>query len=726
MNVLDYNAAPIAAIMKGLVVNERVAPFDLVLAKRLASTPPRQWTLNDIRAGYRLSLKCRDLQIGVEVDGIPAPPDYERTNPEPEARGIVSYDGNNFIIAFPFESGTVDAVRRIPGARFNRDGAPCWVIPRDQRALGAIRYTVDLHRFSVTTDVARALASCFPIAPSREQRVIDVVSTEDRAFVITFRFRIEIVAAAKEISLWSPKRKVWLARVASVADCKRLMDFARIHRFAWTPGAQDRMTALLKDMEENEAASKALDADFEVPEFNGTLDPYQKAAVAYAVKHMRVLNGDKMGLGKTIEGIAFLLAADAFPAVWVSPAGLKINMAREWKRFAPSRTVQIVDGMTPTLLHADVVIINYDILEPHLPALRARNNQGLIVDEAHRITNPKAQRSEWVFDLSRDIPWRMLMSGTFVKKGPKDLIQPLDTIDMIKAFGGRTQFRRRYCMGGELNELNRALRATCYISRRKEEVLKEIPPKRRAPIVVPIDNRAEYQKAERNFLQFIKDRVGEDAEFLASIAHLGEAERETAKRARANSSVQKAIRAKTMVQMEVLKQIAARGKMKALIDWIKDVLEGDEKVIVFGLHTEPLEQLARTFKAPLITGDVPVDERQKAVDRFQTDPTCGVIFCNMHAGGEGQTMTAASNVAFFELWWLPGDHDQAEDRAHRRGQRDSVTAWYFLGENTIDELIAAGLDETRKVCETAMDGGEEALKESVFAEVLAAMAKRAA
>lgn len=127
----------------------------------------------------------------------------------------------------------------------------------------------------------------------------------------------------------------------------------------------------------------------------------------------------------------------------------------------------------------------------------------------------------------------------------------------------------------------------------------------------------------------------------------------------------------------------------------------------------------RSFKAPLISGDTPLDQRQAHVDRFQNDPTCRLIVLNMQAGGVGLTLTAASNVAFLELGWTPAIHDQAEDRAHRIGQEaDSVNAWYLLADETIDDKIFALIQEKRVVVTAAADGETVEAQQSTAAELV--------
>jgi hypothetical protein len=110
-------------------------------------------------------------------------------------------------------------------------------------------------------------------------------------------------------------------------------------------------------------------------------------------------------------------------------------------------------------------------------------------------------------------------------------------------------------------------------------------------------------------------------------------------------------------------------------------------------------------------------DRQKAIDDFQNVPSIRLFIGNIKAAGVGCTLTAASNVAFVELPWTPGDLSQAEDRCHRIGQKDSVNIHYLLSVGTIEEKIAHMLDTKRKVLASVHDG-EEAVIESMLSELM--------
>jgi SNF2 family DNA or RNA helicase len=160
-----------------------------------------------------------------------------------------------------------------------------------------------------------------------------------------------------------------------------------------------------------------------------------------------------------------------------------------------------------------------------------------------------------------------------------------------------------------------------------------------------------------------------------------------------------------LTQIEKLKQAAAAAKLNAAVAWIADRLD-ESKLVLFASHTFVVERLMQAFgdRAVRLTGADDAAARQVAVDRFQTEESVRLFVGNLKAAGVGLTLTAASDVAFLELAWTPADHDQAEDRLHRIGQRGSVTAWYLLAADTIDEDIVELLERKRQVIAGVTDG----------------------
>lgn len=155
-----------------------------------------------------------------------------------------------------------------------------------------------------------------------------------------------------------------------------------------------------------------------------------------------------------------------------------------------------------------------------------------------------------------------------------------------------------------------------------------------------------------------------------------------------DDKIARAMKAQVLVQMNVLRQISAKGKIEAASEFINEVIESGKKVIIFCHHKVIVDALKAVYPhAGSVTGSDSMEARQRDVDAFQKDPKTNIIICNFKSGGTGLTLTASSQVLFVEFPWTYADAAQAEDRANRIGQTEPVMATYLLGINTIDEMV---------------------------------------
>lgn len=452
---------------------------------------------------------------------------------------------------------------------------------------------------------------------------------------------------------------------------------------------------------------------------------YQKEGIAYALEKKRCIMGDEMGLGKTVQAIGTLTASGAYPALVICPASLKVNWQRELKRFGgidalilddSNRMVwqnmlcmKRLDGRTL----AQVVIVNYESLRKFF--VRRLNREGrftmksiefdprielfrsVIIDESHKCKSSQTQQSKFVQGIAAGKEYVLELTGTPVVNNNEDLIQQLNIMDRLQDFGGHVKFAQRYCAGtnksSHLRELNVKLRNTCFFRRQKKDVLTQLPDKTRSYLVTDISNQREYQQAERDVIKYLRDFRDADDERLI-----------------------RAIRGAVMVKMGVLKQVSARGKISSAVEIIHNTIDGGEKLIVFCYLKEVVQALSMEFRdAVTVTGDDSTKQKQYAVDRFQTDDTCKLIIVNYRSGGTGLTLTAASNVLFVEFPWTFSDCCQAEDRAHRNGQKNAVNCVYLLGKDTIDEYLY-NLIQTKKTIANGVTGTDDDVEEKTISK----------
>ncbi len=434
----------------------------------------------------------------------------------------------------------------------------------------------------------------------------------------------------------------------------------------------------------------------------GTLQPFQRAGVAYLLEARRSFLADEQGLGKTIQALAALEADDAYPAVVVCPASLKLNWAREIEHWLPHRTATVLSGTARAGVAADIVILNYEIVHGHRERLLLRRPKALVLDESHYCKNPRAKRTQATRKLADGLPpgaLKLALSGTPVLNRPDELISQLRILGRLEDFGSGARFARRFRGIGAEARIHWHLRRRCFARRLKSEVLPQLPAKRQAVVPVELDNEREYRLAERDVIAWLREQPLDLSELDAKIAA--------------------ALRAERLAQLNTLKRLAARGKLEAALAWIHAFLAHGEPLVVFAHHAEIQEALLHRFPdAAHILGRDSVMAREAAVHAFQATGGPQLLVGSTQVASQGITLTRASNVAFLELEWTPAVHDQAEDRCHRIGQHDAVTAWYLLAANTIDETTAELIARKRGIVGAVTDG-----RDADDASVIDAVAK---
>jgi len=323
--------------------------------------------------------------------------------------------------------------------------------------------------------------------------------------------------------------------------------------------------------------------------------------------------------------------------------------------------------------------------------------EDILVHNCHYIKESKTKRTKAVKLLCKGRDHIIGLSGTPIKSRPLEFFNMLSLINPIM-FPSWWKYAQQYCdakhnrFGWEfkgasnIEELNLLL-IGIMIRRLKKDVLKDLPDKIRTTVPIELSNRAKYDRAKKDFLAYTLQEHG-----------LNKAE--------------KASNAEGVVKKGALRRLAIEGKMKGIIDWLKDFLEDnvDEKIILFTIHKQTIKDLMVHFSdvAVVIEGDTPAKERTKIVEKFQNNKKVKVFIGNMMSAGTGITLTASSTVCFLEIDYIPNEFLQAEDRAHRIGQKDSVNVYYFLGKDSIDEEIMIDiLNPKMSVFNRVIDGKSE-------------------
>lgn len=431
--------------------------------------------------------------------------------------------------------------------------------------------------------------------------------------------------------------------------------------------------------------------------------PYQRGGIAFARGLPGVLVADEMGLGKTIQAIGMLNDRPARTVLVLCPSSLKLNWQREidkWLNYYLPVTV-IDSGKARWPSKDGVVVMNYDLLKK-FPQVKACRWDVLICDEAHYLKSPKAQRTQLALgeDGRGGIPAqrRIFLTGTPAESRPAELFPILNAL-RPDLFPSWTDYAFRYCAGrmtaygldarGSSNsaELQALLRGSIMVRRRKADVLKDLPAKIRRQVLLPcsgdirkkVDADMAAWKREKAIMDKLRERNADPEEVRAQ-------------QVAAN------------LRMHDLRQATTLAKLPMCLEFIRDAAES-EKVVVFAKHRAVLDQLVKMGgdAGVVVHGGVDARGRQEAVDRFQSDPECRFFFGNIQAAGVGLTLTAASHVIFVEFDWRPGMMQQAEDRCHRIGQKDSVTCSYLVVENSLDDLMLGSMEKRISTLDAVLD-----------------------
>jgi SWI/SNF-related matrix-associated actin-dependent regulator 1 of chromatin subfamily A len=445
------------------------------------------------------------------------------------------------------------------------------------------------------------------------------------------------------------------------------------------------------------------------------LFPHQVEGVAFLLGRRRAILADDMGLGKTRQAIVSLRhVAPAGPYLVVCPASVKRNWAREIELVAPDASILVVEGSAPVDPRASWVVVNYDILGRHREALEPVAWAALVFDEAHYLKNHTSARSR----LARDLTTRasasaaqpltvQLLTGTPLTSRPRDLFVLLQLVGhpLGRSF---LAFAKRYCAaekgefgwktGGASNidELTVQLHGVM-LRRTKDDVL-ALPPKLRTwlPVAVPAGTGA---RAIKKVLALL---TGKSDDSVGAVSRMVDPRK----------------RGKLLAFITEARQALAFAKTSATLDFVRGAIEQGEKVIVFSCFDDPIQKLARELgsAAVVLTGKTPGGRRQDIVDRFQHEEAVRVFLANIIAGGTGLNLTAATQVVFNDLDWVPTNHWQAEDRAYRIGQTRTVNVTYFVGQNTIDDFVHAVLETKAALVNAIVEG--EAIAEGLGGDVL--------
>ena len=552
--------------------------------------------------------------------------------------------------------------------------------------------------YFLTTNQSKYVKKFFDVEPKRVDKIIE----------ITQYFSEQLM---EEYKLTIPFKKIFVETLLAESDkaihviCKFYKNQKDV-KLIWIPKTQ-----LIDDVHyEDKKINVDYDKFMKLDKRGWKAFKHQEEGIEFLLKNLKCILADDMGLGKTYQSIVAALECNAERVLVVCPASLKINWMREIQNFCDD--VSIIKGK-----HWDpsrFTIINYDILKNfHTIEERGKkyeewelrreivefNPDLIILDEAHFIKNHKSIRGKILKDLSKRFsPERIwLLTGTPIANRPMDYYNLLSIIDSPVARNW-VHYARTYCEGmrfkkggryiwvtkgaSNLQELNDKTKRT--ILRRKKEDELDLPDKLITPVYLELQNVDGYKNV---WEEYLKQRKIDG---------------------------KKGNPARDLVEMTLLRTFIAMETLPYTIEKTEEAIELNKKTIIFCNFNDEMDELIRYFgeKCVCIRGGMSDKQKQHAVDRFQEDEKCMVFVGQIKAAGVGLTLTAAEIVIMNSLDWVPGNHEQAEDRAYRIGQNKTVNIYYMLIDDTIDTLVWEILNDKKKVIGAIM-GEDDIINEFI-------------
>ena len=524
---------------------------------------------------------------------------------------------------------------------------------------------------------------------------------------------------------WDAKRKAWLVPVAQGPFLKGRLESV-YKPLADAINSLPELTEVISKTAERISISSAAELNDEsavadmrarlaevFPE-GRELYPFQYVGVRFTeLAGGRALIGDDMGVGKTIQALAYAaLHPEQHPVLVVCPANVKFNWLKEARAWLPTYESAVIRKGSDPVPDADIVVINYDLMHKQQARLEERGFNIVICDESHYLKNNKAKRTQATLAVAGASKSVLCLSGTAITNRPNEFFTTLNLLRPVE-FPSFMAYAKQYCDAyhngwgwdfsgaSNIKELHERTRSVA-IRRLKKEVMAELPDKIRQLVDVVPNNAdmRQYRKTHQSWVneyQALKSSGALPAGFVLNM-------------------------------LTELRHEAGRLKAKDAATWAINYYDSTEKpIIVFTHHRDVQDAVVQEYskqggkKYGIIHGGVSAENRQRLVNNFQ-DGQLSALFCSTVAAKEGLTLTAADTVLFVEREWVPGWEEQAEDRVNRIGQdAETVHALYLTVKGTIDEKFNAVVEEKRKVVAAVLDGGEVGKRDGIAKALLKAM-----
>ena len=536
----------------------------------------------------------------------------------------------------------------------------------------------------------------------------------------------DIRAAIKQVDgwKWDPDAKCWrvpLSQAGQVADLIRPHSKELSDAILRIPEVSTHIEASMERVVLSQATTAPEElVDSIVERLDGKfpdgleLFPFQYVGVAFVeAANGRAMIGDEMGIGKTIQAIAYsVLHPENWPVLVVCPANVKYNWLAELNKWVPDATTTAVKNGKSVIEDADFTVINYDIIAKRKDELLANGYNIVILDETHYIKNDKAKRTIATIEVAEQSTDLLCLTGTPITNRPNEWFTSLNLLRPGQ-FNDVWAFRKRYCDAvqvtigkgktawkydgaSNLPELNEKAR-DFMVRRLLEEVMPEMPPL--VESFVPVELTASQRQSYTDTLQHWQDEY----EYYLD-----------------NPPMPAGF---VLNMLTELRHECGRLKVEFAANYINEYVETTgRQIVVFTHHRDVMDGIAEILPnadCAIIRGGVSAQERTRIVKDFQNG-YINVLLCATVAAKEGITLTNADTVVFVEREWVPGWESQAAHRIRRIGQTSSHCRQVFLSvDETIDQHFDAVIRQKQQVVTAALDGDAERRAEgAIVADLL--------
>jgi SNF2 family DNA or RNA helicase len=461
----------------------------------------------------------------------------------------------------------------------------------------------------------------------------------------------------------------------------------------------DYLKKAMKDIRDFKQAPLALD-----PTLDKAMRPYQKDATRWMMilrqYHLSGILADDMGMGKTLESIAFLsLVSEEAPILIVAPKSVLFNWQAEFQKWLPSLRVVVLAGSKAEREAAIrsippekiAYVTSYDSLRNDLALYEGKHFAVALLDEGQYIKNAYAEKSKAVKAI--DASSRFALTGTPIENNLNDLWSIFDFL-MPDYLGDYQAFQTHY-VKNEANATLRSLITPFLLRRSKEEYLKDLP-KKSTQIITLSMGEEERTLYDATLLE-AKNRLERGEQGVAILALLTK------------------LRELCVDPSSFFSGMPAlSSKLSYLLDAIKEAIEGGHKILLFSSFTKVLDHLRylldeEHIASYYINGDTEASLRLKIADSFNSSDEVKVLLVSLKAGGSGLNLQGADTVFHIDPWWNLAAEEQATDRAHRIGQTRPVTVFKLICHDTIEEKVIQLQDKKKALYHSVIAEGEEGI-----------------